>query len=190
MWNPLSWVMEAAAIMAIALSNGGGKPPNWQDFVGIVFLLVINSTISFIEENNVGIAAAAFMAVLAPKTKVLRDGGWSEQEVAIVVPQDIISMKLGDIVSSDALLLKGDPLKIDQSALTGESLPVTKNFLSVVADNIGDNVGDIAGVGSDLFGSYAESSCAALVVASISSFGNTHGFTSMIFIFLEILTAI
>lgn len=49
----------------------------------------------------------------------------------------------------------------------------------MIADNIGDNVGDIAGMGSDLFGSYAESSCAALVVASISSFGITHDFTAM-----------
>ncbi|KAL5141090.1 Plasma membrane ATPase 4 [Glycine soja] len=69
MWNPLSWVMEAAAIMAIALANGEGKPPDWQDFVGIVCLLLINSTISFIEENNAGNAAAALMAGLAPKTK-------------------------------------------------------------------------------------------------------------------------
>ncbi|KAF4353762.1 hypothetical protein F8388_024331 [Cannabis sativa] len=73
MWNPLSWVMEAAAIMAIALANGGGKPPDWQDFVGIVSLLIINSTISFIEENNAGNAAAALMAGLAPKTKA-REG--------------------------------------------------------------------------------------------------------------------
>uniref|UniRef100_A0A0D3ALH2 Cation-transporting P-type ATPase N-terminal domain-containing protein n=1 Tax=Brassica oleracea var. oleracea TaxID=109376 RepID=A0A0D3ALH2_BRAOL len=62
MWNPLSWVMEAAAIMAIALANGDGRPPDWQDFVGIVCLLVINSTISFWEENNAGNAAAALMA--------------------------------------------------------------------------------------------------------------------------------
>ena len=62
--------MEAAAIMAIALANGSGKPPDWQDFVGIICLLVINSTISFIEENNAGNAAAALMAGLAPKTKV------------------------------------------------------------------------------------------------------------------------
>lgn len=157
----MSWVMEAAAIMAIALANGGGKPPDWQDFVGIVVLLVINSTISFIEENNAGNAAAALMAGLAPKTKVkkihlqtlyaqvgvatslsllfsliisnadkiqvLRDGRWSEQDAAILVPGDIISIKLGDIVPADARLLEGDPLKIDQSALTGESLPVTKN---------------------------------------------------------------
>ncbi|KAG0479579.1 hypothetical protein HPP92_010437 [Vanilla planifolia] len=127
MWNPLSWVMELAAIMAIVLANGGGRPPDWHDFVGIVVLLIINSTISFIEENNAGNAAAALMAGLAPKTKVLRDGRWTEQDASVLVPGDIISIKLGDIIPADARLLEGDPLKIDQSALTGESLPVTKN---------------------------------------------------------------
>ncbi|GKA93250.1 pyrophosphate-energized vacuolar membrane proton pump-like protein [Tanacetum coccineum] len=58
---------------------------------------------------------------------------------------------------------------------------VNGNLLQVIADNVGDNVGDIAGMGSDLFGSYAEASCAALVVASISSFGNTHDFTAMMY---------
>ncbi|EOY27420.1 Autoinhibited H(+)-ATPase isoform 1 [Theobroma cacao] len=141
MWNPLSWVMEAAAVMAIVLANGGGQGPDWQDFVGIICLLFINSTISFIEENNAGNAAAALMARLAPKTKVLRDGQWQERDAAILVPGDIISIKLGDIIPADARLLEGDPLKIDQAsacyrvknmpsdrlhALTGESLPVTK----------------------------------------------------------------
>ncbi|WVZ55310.1 LOW QUALITY PROTEIN: hypothetical protein U9M48_005984 [Paspalum notatum var. saurae] len=127
MWNPLSWVMEMAAIMAIALANGGGKPPDWQDFVGIVCLLLLNSSISFFEEHNAGSAAKARMANLAPKTKVLRDGRWSEEDAAILVPGDVISIKLGDIIPADARLLEGDPLKIDQSALTGECLPVTKS---------------------------------------------------------------
>ncbi|XP_020518801.1 ATPase 10, plasma membrane-type isoform X3 [Amborella trichopoda] len=126
MWNPLSWVMEAAAVMAIVLANGGGKDPDWQDFVGIICLLILNSTISFVEENNAGNAAAALMARLAPKTKVLRDGQWQEKDASILVPGDMISIKLGDIIPADARLLEGDPLKIDQSALTGESLPVTK----------------------------------------------------------------
>lgn len=126
MWNPLSWVMESAALIAIVLANGQGKPPDWQDFVGITALLIINSTVSFIEENNAGNAAAALMAGLAPKTKVLRDGKWSEKDAGILVPGDIISIKLGDIIPADGRLLDGDPLKIDQSALTGESLPVTK----------------------------------------------------------------
>ncbi|KAF2603083.1 hypothetical protein F2Q70_00026472 [Brassica cretica] len=75
MWNPLSWVMEAAALMAIGLAHGGGKPPDYHDFVGIVVLLLINSTISFVEENNAGNAAAALMAQLAPKAKVLTSIG-------------------------------------------------------------------------------------------------------------------
>uniref|UniRef100_A0A803KV81 P-type ATPase A domain-containing protein n=1 Tax=Chenopodium quinoa TaxID=63459 RepID=A0A803KV81_CHEQI len=116
MWNPWSWVMEVATLMAIVLENGDNKPPDWQDFVGIMVLLVINSTISFIEENNVGNAAAVLMANLAPKTKA-----------SILDLCDIISIKLGDIVPADARLLEGDPLKIYQSALIGESLPVTRN---------------------------------------------------------------
>ncbi|KAH9297055.1 hypothetical protein KI387_028737, partial [Taxus chinensis] len=81
MWNPLSWVMEAAAIIAIVFTNGNKdkntgdvKAPDYHDFVGILILLVINSTISFIEENNAGNAAAALMASLAPKTKVFTKG--------------------------------------------------------------------------------------------------------------------
>ncbi|ESR41917.1 hypothetical protein CICLE_v10011010mg [Citrus x clementina] len=126
MWNPLSWVMEAAAIMAIVLANGGGKPPEWQDFTGIATLLLINSTVCFIQENNAGAASAALMARLAPKAKVLRDGNWKEEDAAILVPGDVISVKLGDIIPADARLFEGDPLTIDQSALTGESLTVSK----------------------------------------------------------------
>ncbi|MCL7032955.1 hypothetical protein MKW94_007803 [Papaver nudicaule] len=62
MWNPLSWVMEAAAIMDVALTQPGDKPADYHDFAGIVVLLIVNSTISFIEENNAGNAAVALMA--------------------------------------------------------------------------------------------------------------------------------
>jgi len=61
MWNPLSLVMEAAALVAIALSNGGGKPPDWPDFVGIVLLLLTNSAIGFYEARNAGNAVKALM---------------------------------------------------------------------------------------------------------------------------------
>ncbi|KAL2904983.1 Plasma membrane ATPase 3, partial [Bienertia sinuspersici] len=103
-----------------------GKPPDWQHFVGIVTLLFINSTISYIEETNAGNVAAALMSHPAPKSKVLLDGKWSEKDAAILVLGDISSIKHGDIIPADARLLKSDPLKIDQSALTRESLPVTK----------------------------------------------------------------
>ena len=57
-------------MFSLCVDDSQGKPPDWQDFVGIITLLVINSTISFIEENNAGNAAAALMARLAPKAKV------------------------------------------------------------------------------------------------------------------------
>ncbi|KAK2965255.1 hypothetical protein RJ640_015753, partial [Escallonia rubra] len=82
------------------LAHGG--PGDYHDFVDILVLLVINSTISFIEENNAGNAAAALMARLAPKAKVLRDLKWNEEDAAMLVPGDIVSIKLGNIVPTDA----------------------------------------------------------------------------------------
>ncbi|KAK7462760.1 hypothetical protein VKT23_007345 [Stygiomarasmius scandens] len=126
MWNPLSWVMEAAALVAIALSNGEGRAPDWQDFVGIVLLLFINSAIGFYEERNAGNAVKALMDSLAPKAKVKRDGTWSEIESADLVPGDMISFKIGDIVPADCRLTEAINVSIDQAALTGESLPQAK----------------------------------------------------------------
>ncbi|KAL2942737.1 putative ATPase plasma membrane-like [Bienertia sinuspersici] len=66
------------------------------------------------EETNAGNAAAALMARLHPNLRVLHDGKWSEQDADILVPGDIISIKLGDNIPADAHLLEGDPLKIGQ----------------------------------------------------------------------------
>ncbi|TFY74578.1 hypothetical protein EWM64_g9434 [Hericium alpestre] len=126
MWNPLSWVMEAAALVAIALSNGESRPPDWEDFVGIVLLLFINSSIGFYEEHNAGNAVKALMDSLAPKAKCRRDGSWSEIESSILVPGDLVSFKIGDIVPADCRLIEAINISIDQAALTGESLPVSK----------------------------------------------------------------
>ncbi|CDS14035.1 hypothetical protein LRAMOSA06206 [Lichtheimia ramosa] len=127
MWNPLSWVMEAAAIVAIALSNGEGRPPDWPDFLGIVLLLLANSLIGFLEERQAGNAVKALMEALAPECKVKRDGDWQTMEAANLVPGDIISIKLGDVVPADGRLITAHgAVSIDQAALTGESLPVGK----------------------------------------------------------------
>ncbi|KAI0687491.1 plasma membrane H+-transporting ATPase [Earliella scabrosa] len=126
MWNPLSWVMEAAALVAIALSNGESRPPDWQDFVGIVTLLLINSAIGFYEERNAGNAVKALMDSLAPKAKVKRAGQWREIDSAQLVPGDMISFKIGDIVPADCRLTEAINVSIDQAALTGESLPQGK----------------------------------------------------------------
>ncbi|KAJ6515291.1 hypothetical protein C8R45DRAFT_810677 [Mycena sanguinolenta] len=126
MWNPLSWVMEAAALIAIAFSNGEGRAPDWEDFVGITLLLLINSAISFYEERGAGNAVKALMDSLAPKAKVKRLGIWSEIDSAGLVPGDMISFKIGDIVPADCRLTEAVTVSIDEAALTGESLPKSK----------------------------------------------------------------
>ncbi|KAJ9101715.1 hypothetical protein QFC21_003054 [Naganishia friedmannii] len=128
MWNPLSWVMEGAALVAIALSNGQGRPPDWQDFVGIILLLLINSTIGFVEERNAGNAVKALMDSLAPKARVKRGGAWREIESADLVPGDLIAFKHGDICASDCRLTEAIDVSMDQAALTGESLPQGKKL--------------------------------------------------------------
>ena len=120
--------MEAAALVAIALSNGGGRPPDWEDFVGIVLLLLANSAIGFYEERNAGNAVKALMDSLAPKAKVKRSGSWREIESADLVPGDMISFKIGDIVPADSRLTEAINVSIDQAALTGESLPQNKKL--------------------------------------------------------------
>jgi H+-transporting ATPase len=141
MWNPLSWVMEAAAIVAIVLSNGPtpwlfnnndpnqftNQPPDYPDFVGIVLLLLLNSIIGYYEESVAGDAVAALMGQLTREYKAKREGKFISVTARNLVPGDIITIKLGDIIPADCKLLEGEPMKIDQSALTGESLPVTKN---------------------------------------------------------------
>jgi H+-transporting ATPase len=126
MWNPLSWVMEAAALLAIALPNGEHLAPDWQDFVGITALLLVNSSIGFYEELGAENAVKALMDSLSPRAKVKRDGSWVEIESAILVPGDMISFKVGDIVPADCRLTDAINVSIDQAALTGESLPVSK----------------------------------------------------------------
>lgn len=106
MWNPLSWVMEAAAIVAIGISNGGGKAPDWEDFVGILLLLFLNSIIGFVEQRNAGNAVKALMKSLAPEAKVKRNGQWKTIEACELVPGDIISVKLGDIIPADGRLIR------------------------------------------------------------------------------------
>ena len=118
--------MEAAALVAIVLSNGDGTPPDWEDFVGIICLLFINSAIGFYEEHNAGNAVKALMDSLAPKAKVKRDGQWSEIESSGLVPGDMVAFKIGDIVPADCRLLEAVNVSIDQAALTGESLPQSK----------------------------------------------------------------
>ena len=118
-WGPIPWMIEVAVVLSASVRH-------WPDFFIILVLLVANATIGWWEEHQAGNEIAALKAKLAIKSRVLRDGKWITSPAKEVVPGDVISLKLGDIVPADARLLAGDELSVDQSALTGESLPATR----------------------------------------------------------------
>ena len=91
-----------------------------------MLLLLANAVVGFWEEHQAGNAIAALKATLAIKARVKRDGKWITPAARELVPGDVIRVRLGDIVPADARLLEGDPVEVDQSALTGESLPATR----------------------------------------------------------------
>jgi len=118
-WGPIPWMIEAAVILSAVAKH-------WPDFGIILVLLLSNAIVGFWEEHAAGNAIAALKAKLAIKARVIRDGKWINPPARELVPGDIIRMRLGDIVPADARLLEGDPVEVDQSALTGESLPATR----------------------------------------------------------------
>ena len=89
-------------------------------------LLLANAIVGFWEEFQAGNAIAALKTNLALKARVKRDGAWSDVAARELVPGDLVRLRIGDIVPADAKLLAGDPIEVDQSALTGESLPVAR----------------------------------------------------------------
>ena len=117
-WGPIPWMIEAAVVLS-------GIVQHWPDFCIILVLLLANAVVGFWEERQAGSAIAALKAQLAIKARVKRDGKWITPAARELVPGDVIRMRLGDVVPADARLLAGDPVQVDQSALTGESLPVT-----------------------------------------------------------------
>ena len=118
-WGPIPWMIEAAVILSAVAQH-------WPDFGIILLLLVANAVVGFWEEHQAGNAIEALKAKLAIKARVQRDGKWINPPVRELVPGDVIRVRLGDIVPADARLLAGDPVEVDQSALTGESLPAER----------------------------------------------------------------
>lgn len=119
-WGPIPWMIEVAVILS-------GVVRHWADFFIILVLLLTNAVVGFWEERQAGNAIAALKAKLATQTQVKRDGKWVTLPARELVSGDVIRLRLGNIVPADARLLDGDSMSIDESTLTGESLPATRN---------------------------------------------------------------
>jgi H+-transporting ATPase len=120
-WGPIPWMIEVAAALSLALGD-------WGDFAIITVMLLVNAGVGFWQENKADNAIQLLKQRLALNARVLRDGAWKSVPARDLVPGDIVSLHLGNVVPADVKLLKGDYLSVDESALTGESLPVDKKF--------------------------------------------------------------
>jgi H+-transporting ATPase len=118
-WGPIPWMIEVAAALSAVVRH-------WADFAIILALLLMNAVVGFWEEYQAGNALAALKAKLALRARVRRNGAWKVVPARELVPGDLIRIRIGDIVPADARLLEGDPVEVDQSALTGESLPASR----------------------------------------------------------------
>ena len=118
-WGPIPWMIEAAALISLARKD-------WPDFAVVTGLLLYNAAVGFWQDNKAASALAALKKGLALKARALRDGGWVSVDAGDLVPGDVVSVSGGEILPADLLLIDGKYLSVDQAALTGESLPVSK----------------------------------------------------------------
>lgn len=138
-WGPIAWMIEIAAILSAVVRH-------WADFWIILTLLAANAVVGFWEEHQAGNAIAALKKRLALRAKVKRDGAWCTIAARELVPGDVVRLRIGDIVPADAKLLAGDPIEVDQSALTGESLPVSRKAEDTVYSGSIVRQGEIEGL--------------------------------------------
>jgi len=118
-WNPVAWMLEFTFITELIL----GK--NIEAYI-IIGLILFNAVISFKQENKAEKALELLKKQLKITSRVLRDGKWVQLSADLLVPGDVIHIRMGDLVPADTEIISGNVL-VDQSALTGESQPVDRN---------------------------------------------------------------
>jgi H+-transporting ATPase len=118
-WGPIPWMIEIAAILSAVVQK-------WEDFGIITLMLLVNAGLDFFQEHRALNALKALKQRLANEVVVRRDGEFKTIPARELVPGDVVKLRIGNIVPADVQLLEGEYLLLDQSALTGESLPVSK----------------------------------------------------------------
>ncbi len=147
-WGPIPWMIEVAAILSASI----GK---WDDLAIILVLLFANVIIDFQQESKALSALRVLKSKLARVALVMRDGAWLQLPARELVPGDIIKAKIGDLIPADLDLVDGEFLQLDQSALTGESLPVTRTKGEEAYANaivkMGEMTGRVKAIGTNTY---------------------------------------
>ena len=127
-WGPIPWMIEIAALLSAIVQK-------WEDLFIIMVMLLVNAFLDFFQEHRALNALKALKQKITNEVIVLRGGSFKTIVARDLVPGDILKLKIGDIVPADVQLISGDYLLIDQAALTGESLPVSKGVNEVAYAN-------------------------------------------------------
>lgn len=148
LWGPIPWMIEAAALLS-ALAG------DWSDFAIILVMLVVNAGVAFWQENKADNAIAMLRQRLAAQARVRRDGQWRDLPASELVPGDVVHIALGNVVPADLKLLSGTTVSLDQSTLTGESLPADKGVGEVAYSGsivrTGEMIGLVTATGMSTF---------------------------------------
>jgi H+-transporting ATPase len=139
LWGPIPWMIEIAAVLSALVEH-------WEDFVIIFFMLALNAVVGFWQEFKADNEIEALKKNLSLHARVLRDGNWSDVEAETLVGGDIVMVTLGNVLPADLKLIDGDYLTVDQSALTGESLPVDKKRNDVAYSGSIVRIGQMSGL--------------------------------------------
>ena len=131
-------ILLVAAVLSVVTSGG----EDIADALIILAVVIINAIFGVYQEGKAEEAIAALKSMSSPAARVLRDGHVTEVDSKELVPGDIVRLEAGDVVPADMRLLEANSLKIEEAALTGESVPVEKDLtVEVAADaGIGDRV--------------------------------------------------
>lgn len=127
-WGPIPWMIETAALLSAIVQK-------WEDFIIITIMLLVNAGLDFFQEHRALNALKALKAGMAHEVTVFRNGIFKRIPARELVPGDIIKLRIGDVIPADVQLLSGDYLLVDQAALTGESLPVSRKINDVAYAN-------------------------------------------------------
>ena len=144
--EPTPWWRRALAqfqdtLIYILLASAAAKAAlgDWVDFTVILAVAVINAAIGLIQEGRAEKALAGIRTMLSVQADVRRDGGWERVDAEQLVPGDVVRLRAGDKVPADLRLIAASNLQAEESALTGESVPTSKDADVVAVDaGIGD----------------------------------------------------
>jgi Ca2+-transporting ATPase len=133
--DPMQIVLAAAGILSLFIPNQAATG------VVLIILTLLNAAMGLNQEGKASASVAALQKMMVVKAKVRRDGDLAELAMSELVPGDIVNIEAGDLVPADGRIITAATLEIDESALTGESVPVPKQVDAVAADAaLGDRI--------------------------------------------------